>query len=150
MDDANAPPDAPTALAEALVKVLPPTLAALYRQRSNVGMREFATVDEAVAWVRAEHGITWLQLFNRTTGKLVVTMRPPMKHEPSVQLRPQTRYRPFGADEKGRYRFELHADTPPFQVTGSNYASRSERDESSETIARLLHLPLDLDVPEED
>lgn len=137
-----------SAMAQAFAKVLPVTLVALFRQRSGLGLREFSAVDEAVAWVEGERGIAWLHLFDRVTGKLVMTARPPLKHEPSVRLRPQTMYLPSGADERGRYRFELHADGPSFRVLGDNYVSRAERDEAAEAIARLLHLPLDLDRPE--
>jgi hypothetical protein len=138
-----------TAMARAFAKALPAVLVAIYRQRGSFGLREFVTVEEAAEWVDGEHGVAWLHLFDRTTGKLVLTARPPLRHEPPVRLRPDTHYLPFGADEKGRYRFELHAEMPPFRVLAGGFASRAERDEAAEALARLLHLPLDLDVPEE-
>ena len=149
MDTSSSATQAATALQQAFAKVLPAALVALFRQRSGLGFREFTSVEEAIAWVEGEPGVAWLHLFDRISGKLVMTARPPLKHEATIRLRPQTMYVPFGGNEKGRYRFELHANEPAFQIIGGNYASRSERDEAAEAIARLLHLPLDLDVPEE-
>lgn len=135
-------------MAHAFAKVLPNAFVATYFTRHGMGLQEFATTAAAVEWAKDEPGITWLHLFERTTGRMVLTLRPPLKHEAPLRGRPKTRYLPSSSDERGRYRFELHADDPPFRIVAENFASRAERDEAAEMIARLLHLPLDLDQPE--
>lgn len=136
-----------TALAHAFAKALPVALVALYRQKQRLGQREFSTVAEAIDWIEAEQGITWLHLLDRTTGRLILTARPPLSRiEPVIRHRPQVHLRAAGHDERGSFRFELQADSPPFRVVGENYPSCAARDEAAEIIARLLHLELIYDV----
>ncbi len=132
-----------TALQETFAKVLPATLVAIYRQKGKLGQREFSTAAEAIDWIEVTAGITWLHLLDQTTGRLVLTARPPLgRTEPVIRPRPLVQLINLPHDERGRYRFEMHAENPPFRVIGEHYASRGERDDAAEGIARLLHVEL--------